>query len=138
MATSYFFGPVLEAYGIAHNQAGLYPAEDIVSGSFYFENGVIGQGTWCFTTSSVSNLDKTTIIGSKGQISFSYFGDGSVTLELEGQGREVIPFKLPRHIQLPLINTIVNELLGNGSCPSTGVSGSRTNLVMEKLCQRLF
>jgi len=133
----YLFGPIKEAQGYAHNQAGLYPAEDIVSGSFYFENGVIGQGTWCFTTSSVSNLEKTTIIGSKGQISFSYFGDGSVNLEIEGKEREVLPFMLPRHIQFPLINTIVSELLGKGTCPSTGASGARTNWVMEKICNSI-
>jgi predicted dehydrogenase len=134
----YLFGPVVEAHGFANNQVGLYPAEDIVSGSFYFKNGVLGQGTWCFTTSNVSDLEKTTIIGSKGQISFSYFGDGSVTLEVEGRDKEIMPFMLPRHIQLPLISTIVSELLGNGTCPSTGITGSRTNLVLEKLCKHIF
>jgi predicted dehydrogenase len=134
----YLFGPVVEAKGFAHNQAGLYPAEDIVSGSFYFENGVVGQGTWCFTTSNTSDIEETTIIGSKGQISFSYFGDGSVTLEIEGQDKKIIPFMLPRNIQLPLINTIVGELRDEEICPSTGVSGSRTNWVMEKICKRIF
>jgi predicted dehydrogenase len=129
----YLFGPVVEAKGLAHNQAGLYPAEDIVSGSFYFRNGVVGQGTWCFTTSKVSSLERTTIIGSKGQISFSYFGDGSVTLETEQKGKETIPFMLPRHIQLPLISTIVGDLRGEDECPSTGLTGARTNWVMEKL-----
>jgi len=133
----YLFGPIKEAKGYALNQAGLYPAEDIVCGSFVFENGVIGQGIWCFTSSEVSDIEKTVIVGSKGKISFSYFGDGTVTLEMEGQKREVIPFMLPRHIQLPLINTIVAELLGKGNCPSTGISGARTNRVMEKLCERI-
>ena len=133
----YLFGPIVEAKGFAHNQAGLYPAEDIVTGSFYFENGILGQGNWCFMTSSVSNMEETTIIGSKGQISFSYFGDGSVTLETEGRDKEVIPFMLPRHIQLPLINTIVGELRGEDECPSTGRTGSRTNWVMEQLCRRI-
>ena len=95
---------------------------------------MIGQGTWCFTTSIVSDLEKTTIIGSKGKISFSYFGDGSVTIDIDGKEKEVLPFMLPRHIQLTLINTIVHELLGTGTCPSTGRSGARTNWVMEKLC----
>lgn len=133
----YVFGPVVEAHGYAHNQAELYPAEDIVSGTFRFENGVIGQGSWCFTTSNVSDLEKTIIIGSKGQISFSYFGDGTVTLEVEGKAKEEIPFIIPRHIQLPLIYSIVNELSGIGSCPSKGVTGARTNWVMGKLCNRI-
>lgn len=134
----YLFGPVIDAKGFAQNQAGLYPAEDMVSGSFYFKNGVVGQGTWCFTTSKVSSIEETTIIGSRGQIRFSYFGDGSVTLEIEGKEREIIPFVLPRHIQLPLINTIVRDLKGEEKCPSTGVSGARTNWVMEKLSNRVL
>jgi predicted dehydrogenase len=133
----YLLGPVVDAKGFAHNQAGLYPAEDIVSGSFHFESGVIAQGTWCFTTSKVSSIEKTTIIGSKGQISFSYFGDGSVTLETEESDKEIIPFMLPRHIQLPLINTIVGELRHEDECPSTGVTGARTNWVMERLCKHI-
>jgi len=133
----YLFGPVKNAGGYANNQAGLYPAEDIVTGSFYFENGVVGQGIWCFTSSSVSDIEKTVIVGSKGQISFSYFGDGTVVLETEDKEAEVIPFVLPRHIQLPLINSIVQELQGVGTCPSTGESGARTNRVMELLSNRI-
>ncbi len=127
----FLFGPIRDAQGFKHNQAHLYPAEDIVMGSFYFDNGIIGVGNWCFTTSTVSEMDKTTIVGSKGQISFPFFGDNSVTLELEGREKEVLHFEMPRHIQQPLIQTIVDELLGKGKCPSTGVSGARTNKVMS-------
>ncbi len=127
----FLFGPIKDAQGFKHNQAHLYPAEDIVMGSFYFDNGIIGSGNWCFTTSTVSEIDKTTIVGSKGQISFPFFGDNMVTLELEGQEKEVMAFEMPKHIQQPLIQTIVDELLGRGACPSTGVSGARTNRVMS-------
>jgi predicted dehydrogenase len=134
----YLFGPVVEARGFAHNQAGLYPAEDIVTGSFRFENGVLGQGTWCFTTSVVSDKEITTIIGSNGQISFSYFGGWTVTLEVEGKEKEIFNFEPIKHIQQPLIQTIVDSLLGKGTCPSTGTSGARTNRAMEWLCNRIL
>ncbi|MBS0001262.1 MAG: Gfo/Idh/MocA family oxidoreductase [Cyclobacteriaceae bacterium] len=133
----YLFGPVAEARGLAHNQAGLYPAEDIVTGSFRFENGVLGQGSWCFTVSGVSDREITAIIGSKGQITFSYFGGWTVTLETEGREKEIFTFAPIRHIQQPLIQTIVDALQGKGTCPSTGVSGARTNQVMEWLCDRI-
>jgi len=41
--------------------------------------------------------------------------------------------ELPKHIQRPLIQSIVEELLGKGSCPSTGVTAARTNWVMEEI-----
>lgn len=127
----FIFGPISDAQGFKHNQAHLYPAEDIVLGSFYFDNGIMGLGNWCFTTSKMSEMDKTTIVGSKGQISFPFFGDNTVTLELEGHEKEVMHFDMPKHIQQPLIQTIVDELLGKGKCPSTGVTGARTNRVMS-------
>ena len=127
----FLFGPIREAQGFKHNQGHFYTAEDIVIGSFYFENGIIGIGNWCFTTSDISEKDVTTIVGSKGQISFPFFGNNTVTLEIEGKEAEIMAFEMPKHIQQPLIQTIVDELLGNGVCPSTGISGARTNKVMS-------
>lgn len=129
----FLFGPIKGAQGVARNQASVYAAEDIVMGTFYFENGIVGQGTWCFTTSKASDKEITTIVGSKGQLSFPFFSDHSVALELEGKEKEVMKFDIPVNIQQPLIQTIVDELLGKGQCPSTGVSGARTNKVMEVL-----
>jgi predicted dehydrogenase len=132
----FLFGPIREAHGFAANQAGLYPAEDIVIGSFQFESGLMGQGTWCFTTSDISDKEEITIAGSKGRIVCSCFGDHSVTLEQEGKEKQLMTFNIPKHIQQPLIQTIVDELLGKGQCPSTGISGARTNRVMELLCRK--
>jgi predicted dehydrogenase len=129
----FLFGPVQGAQGVARNQANLYAAEDIVLGSFYFSGGIVGQGNWCFTTSKISDKELTTIVGSKGRISFPFFGDHSVTLEVEGKEPELMKFDIPINIQQPLIQTIVDELRGNGKCPSTGVSGARTNRTMEIL-----
>ena len=42
-------------------------------------------------------------------------------------------FDMPKHIQQPLIQTIVDELQGKGICPSTGISGARTNKIMALL-----
>src|SRR5690606_23859912 len=51
----FLFGPIKTAKGIAANQAGRYAAEDIVTASFEFENGILGSGSWCFTTSKTAN-----------------------------------------------------------------------------------
>lgn len=126
----YLFGPIIKAHGFAANQAGLYPAEDIVNATFKFESGVLGTGSWCFSTGKTSDKDLTTIIGSKGEISYISFGSGDVILKKDGY-EEVFHYDMPQHIQQPLIQQIVDDLLGNGICVSTGESGSRTNQVME-------
>lgn len=132
----FLFGPVKKARGFSSNQAGLYKAEDIVIGSFEFENGIMGTGSWCFSTSGISRTDKTTIIGSKGQLEYVSFGDSLVRLETESEGVSEFRFDLPVHIQENFVNSIITELLGKGKCPSTGISASRTNRVLEEMTGR--
>lgn len=131
----FLFGPVSAVKGFSANQADLYKAEDIVTGTFRFENGVLGTGSWCFTTGTSSDLDSTTIIGSKGEISYPTFDDSYIMVKTDSGKTERIEFKQPQHIQQPLIESIVDDLLGRGECPSTGISGARTNLIMEKMTE---
>jgi hypothetical protein len=42
-------------------------------------------------------------------------------------------FEYPEHIEQPLIQTVVNELNGNGKCVSTGESAARTSWVMDQM-----
>ena len=133
----FLFGAIVKAEGIAKNFGNLYAAEDTTLGIFAFENGVLGMGSWCFAASENSGLDKTTIYGSKGTITFPFFSDFDVTLNIDGKNAKIFKFDIPLSIQQPLIQTIVNELHGIGKCPSTGVSGARTNWAMQQICQRI-
>ncbi|MEK6283911.1 MAG: hypothetical protein AABN95_26460 [Acidobacteriota bacterium] len=112
------------------NQAGKYPAEDIVTSTFKFQSGAHGTGSWCF--SAYDKCDLTEIVGRKGRISFSTFDAEPVKLTT---GEEIIDyaFDYPQHIAQPLIQTVVNELIGAGQCPSTGESGARTSWVMDQM-----
>lgn len=136
-ALDFLLGPIKEAQGFALNQANIYRAEDVTVGSFRFEKNVIGHGVWAFNTSHRSNIELTTIIGSKGQVSFPFFSDHRVILEVDGKPKEVFNFNISKHIQLPLLQTVVDDLLGNGKCISTGNSAARTNWIMEKICNRI-
>lgn len=126
----YFLGPIQSVQGYASNQAGYYPAEDVVTGSFVFASGVHGVGVWSF--SSFTNLDQTEIVGDAGKLTFTSFTTDPIQLTT---GRGVTEFDLnhPAHIQQPLIQSIVNELNGVGACPSTGASGARTTWVMDQM-----
>jgi predicted dehydrogenase len=129
----YVFGPIVLARGHAANQAGLYPAEDIVCANFAFESGVLGSGTWCFTASERAKVERTEIIGSAGKIVYSNFDlDLPVRLETEA-GVEEFQTPTPEHVQQPLIQTVVDELQGRGRCPSTGVTAARTSRVMDQI-----
>ncbi len=131
----YIFGPIQSAFGQKANQAGLYPAEDVICASWAHQSGVLGSGTWCFTVSPEQKLDKAEVIGSQGRITFSFFETLPVRLETPAGVQE---FNFPRQdpIQQPLIQTVVDDLRGMGTSPSTGVSAARTNRVMEDILRR--
>lgn len=126
----YLLGPIKEVKGIASNQNGAYDAEDIVTGTYLFESGIHGMGTWCFA--AFDHMDKNEIIGSKGKLTFSTFGDSSITLST-AKGQKQWTIKNPRHIQKYLIQEIVDELIGKGGSSSTGETAARTNWVMDQL-----
>jgi len=131
----HIFGPILSAKGIASNQAGLYATEDIVAAHFVFKSGVMGNGVWCFTAAESASSDRIEIVGSKGRISLATFGREPVRLETAA-GVDEFNLPPPTHIQQPLIQTVVDELLGKGKCPSTGITAARTNWVMEEVLNR--
>ena len=128
----YILGPIQSVKGFATNQAGLYLAEDNVGASFIFESGVIGVGVWCFTSSH--KLDQTEIIGTQGKITFASFSPSPVVLTTAA-GIEEFDIDDPPHVHQPLIQTIVDELNGKGTCPSTGESGARTTWVIDQVLQ---
>ena len=119
----HLLGPIRDVQGFAGNQAGLYPAEDIVAGSFVFASGVQGAGVWCFT--AFEEQDRVEITGSRGRISFSTFGADDPVRLVTADGETEYRIPHPPHVQQPLIQTVVDELLGIGVCPSTGESGSK-------------
>ena len=126
----FLFGPITEANGLAKNQAGKYPAEDIVLANFKFKSGVLGNGSWCFTTDLSSDEDILEIIGEKGKIIYSTFNPVPIEV-ITSKGTEFIRYKNPENIQFNLIQNIVAELRGEGKCPSTGKSAARTSRVMD-------
>ena len=130
----YLLGPIGSAVGFSSNQGKLYEAEDVVSTTFTFESGAHGVGFWSFSANE--DLDSTEIIGSQGKITYSTFGELPIILEREGAVQRFdIPH--PQHVQQPLIQNIVDELLGLGKSPSTGRTGAMTSRVMDRVLGRI-
>ncbi|MEO5821993.1 MAG: Gfo/Idh/MocA family oxidoreductase [Vicinamibacteraceae bacterium] len=127
----YFLGPIADVSGVAANQAGQYGAEDIVAATFAWASGVRGTGLWSFSASG--DVDRTEIVGTRGRILYATFSDAPVILETDA-GIESLELPFPAHVQQPLIQTIVDELLsGSPVCPSTAESAARTTRVIDTL-----
>ncbi|MFE8697714.1 Gfo/Idh/MocA family protein [Cytobacillus sp. FJAT-53684] len=127
----FLLGSIKDVQGFASNQAGYYHAEDIVTGTYQFESGVHGVGSWCF--SAYEDVDTNEIIGSKGKITFSTFGHNPVMLTTSCK-TEQWEFPAIQHVHQPLVERIVADLTtGSDQTPSTGVTGARTNWAMDEL-----
>lgn len=132
----YLLGPIKEAKGLSINQTGYYPADDITTATFLFESGIIGTGSWCFSVPDFLKTDTTVIIGSEGKITFSFFEHQNIFVERSDGGNKHYHIPHPENIQQPLIQTIVDQLLGKGECPSTGRTGIRATMIMEWITAR--
>jgi hypothetical protein len=65
------------------------------------------------------------IVGSAGSLRFSSFGTEPLVLRT-ADGERLIEAPYPEVVQQPLIQTVVDQLTGRGTCPSTGESALRT------------
>jgi predicted dehydrogenase len=133
----FVFGPVTEVKGIAVNQAGLYPAEDTVTGTFRFESGVTGTGSWCFVVDPIAEKDEIEIIGDQGRITFPCFRFGEVVLE-NRMGVHKYRFTNPENIQFNLIQQVVDTLMGKTDCVSTGITAARTSRIVEEMVKSFY
>jgi predicted dehydrogenase len=126
----FLFGPIVELNGLAVNQAGAYRAEDTASASYRFESGVLGSGGWCYTADHAYEMNE--IVGESGRILFSTTKAVPIRLH-RGDAMEEFNVGDPPHVHQPLVQSIVDELNGSGTCPSTGDSAARTVWVMDRL-----
>ncbi|QIA08119.1 Gfo/Idh/MocA family protein [Draconibacterium halophilum] len=133
----FVFGKISGVKGQAVNQAGLYPAEDTVTGTWKHESGVVGTGSWCFVVDEKSVEDYIQIVGEKGEICLPCFTHGDVIVKNQ-KGTEKLSFNNPQHISQNLVKQVVNELLENGKCVSTGESAARTSLVLDEMVKDYY
>lgn len=101
--------------GYSLNQSKSYPADDHTCGEIVFENGIVVNGSWSFNVAKSQVTDSCEIVGTKGKITFPFFGT-IVTLENE-EGTSTETFIHPEHIQQPMITKIVQYFNGEGENP---------------------
>jgi predicted dehydrogenase len=80
-----------------------------------FKNKVIVNGSWCFNVTEKEIVDSCEIVGSKGKITFPFFGKTVNWYNEAEQHTEV--FEHPQHIQQPHITNIVAYFNGERDNP---------------------
>jgi len=117
----WFFGVITRAHGYCSNVAGLYEAEDTVSASFLFENGVPGSASWSFVSHECTRQDQIEILGTKGKLLFSVFDYQPIRL-VTVEGERAMSVENPPCVEQPLITAVTEHLQGIGMCNCTSES----------------
>jgi 1,5-anhydro-D-fructose reductase (1,5-anhydro-D-mannitol-forming) len=126
----FLIGAIDDVNSVVLNTGGAYRAEDVTAASFR-AGTVAGSGIWNFNADRT--FDEMRLVGTSGHISFPMFSDGDVVV-----GEQRFEVRNPPHVHQPLIQTVVDELLGRGKCESTGQSGARTAAIMERCLTRQY
>lgn len=111
----HYFGEVERLQGFAVNQSGISNTHDHVNGILLFANGIQMHGSWCFNVAANAAKDLCTLYGSKGVITFSFFGDGA-TLLLADETR-TFSADNPMYVQQPMIAATVAYFQDAGQNP---------------------
>jgi predicted dehydrogenase len=130
----YFFGPFLKADGISLNNPE-QPVDDVITGHIHFANGVVFNGSWCFTVSSIDEKDLCEVIGSEGSIQFSVFKLQDVILNTSGT-KEIFRFYQIPHVQQPMIESVVKFFLGEGPNPCPAEAGIDTMRLIDAFTKK--
>jgi predicted dehydrogenase len=123
----YFLGPLTDIAATAGNAASPYAVEDGVSLSFR-AGGALGSVACNFASAVRDDLMRVT--GTEGEVAFPVFRSEPVRWE-SAAGVRLFDLPYPPHVAQPLIQSVVDDLLGRGTCPSTGESARRASRVMD-------
>jgi len=126
----FLLGEIKEINSMAFNDAGLYQAEDSVDAIFELTNGIEGIGKWRFAESGINKKDSFVINGTKGSILFSTFAGTPVCIK-NGNKVNKHPISFPKHIQLPMIESVVNEINGVEKSYSDKYAAAEVNKWLE-------
>lgn len=131
----FFGGPLREIEGRATRLVNASEVEDAVVMTFQTARGVPGVASWNFA--SFVKEDILEFTGTAGRIALSVFGNEPVRLET-ARGSEQFDLPNPPHVAQPLIQTVVDDLLGRGICPSTGESARRAQAAMDRVLSSYY
>lgn len=132
----YFFGQAIDYNGTATNQAGLYEAEDTVSGIARLANEIEFSGEWHFCAPDTIKEDLFEIKGTSGRMIFSTFGHDLTIISVSGE--EKIEFAPPQHIQQPMIEKVTQYFLGKGANPCSAEEAIHSFLLMDAFTRNYY
>lgn len=125
----FWLGPLTVVKSHARNTRKVDRVEDAMQASLTAQ----GVPITFETDFNARSDDEFVLTGEAGELRMSCFGNDAVRLKTAAGWNESFDLPNPPHVAQPLIQTVVDDLLGKGKCPSTGESGLRTQEVMDQM-----
>ncbi|WP_299059591.1 Gfo/Idh/MocA family oxidoreductase [uncultured Polaribacter sp.] len=124
----YYFGDIasIKSIDLEKNKV----SNEVVKGEIQFKNGVQFNGSWDFN--AAEDADNCTIIGEKGSISFSFYGE-KVIVKVD-ESVKTYQFSNPKHVQQAMIEKTVGYFLGNNENPCTVNEAVIVTKIMDVFC----
>lgn len=113
----FLFGNITKVNGHARNIGTGCPMENLVEMEFVTERGAKGYAV--FDCVAREKSDRMRVSGSKGTMEFSVHGKTDVIVkDLSGRVIEAFDLPDPRTVEQPMVQSVVEDLLGIGHCES--------------------
>lgn len=128
----HYFGAFEDVSGFSTGEVD--DVEDTVNGIIRFKNGIQFRGLWNFTASETYKKEECVIYGTEGRIRFSFYGDK--VLLSNKTGETIFEFENPKHIQEPMIASVIDYFLNTSENPCSAEDGLTVMEAMEKLSGR--
>lgn len=125
----YYFGKVKSANGFSLKQNHESRVDDLVTGKILFESGVVFNGMWCFTVGPQHQSDLCEIYGANGKISFPMFGNRISVFSSSGE--KTYSFDALKHVQEPMIDTVVRYFRGETENPCSAAEAVSTMELLD-------
>lgn len=116
--------------GPATDPAGTVSADGHAAAASYRLGDVVGSGSWAFGTADA--VEQTVVMGDRGTLSFASFSPTPIRV-VTADGEATYEVGDPPHVHGPLVATILDELRGVGTCPSTGRTALQTSELMDAI-----
>ena len=128
----FLFGEIRDVSGTAVNLGTGCPLENLVTMDVVTERSVRAHLRFCCTAAEKS--DRMTVTGTGGRMEFSVHGKQDIKLwDLQGNLLQDLFLPDPVTVELPMVQSVVEDLLGLGHCESRAEAVLSTYWVIDRV-----
>ncbi len=134
---NFLFGSITEVQGSAKNLGTGCPLENIVEMSFQTEKSILGKAR--FNCVAEEKSDRMVVNGTNGSMEFSVHGKTDVIVkDMAGNIVEQFDMPDPKTVEQPMVQSVVEDLLGISECESKAAEVLVTYEIIDKVLDEFY